>query len=142
MVLVQKKDGSLHFCIYSRNLNLNTKHDSFHLPRIDNLLDQLGNAKYFLTLDLSAGYWQVQMHPDSREKTIFITHQGLYKCTVVPFGLKNAPAVFQCLMNKVLMELNPENGRDFVAVYLDDIIVFSDTFEDHLAHLKKYFIVL
>ena len=137
VVLVRKKDGSLRFCIDYRNLNLVTKSDTFPLPRIDDLLDQLGNAKYFSTLDLSAGYWQVQMHPDSREKTAFITHQGLYEFAVMPFGLKNAPAVFQRLMNKVLMGLNPENGRDFVAVYLDDIIVFSDTFEDHLAHLKQ-----
>ena len=136
VVLVRKKDGSLRFCIDYRSLNLATKSDTFPLPRIDDLLDQLGNAKYFSTLDLAAGYWQVQMDPDSREKTAFITHQGLYEFNVMPFGLKNAPAVFQRLMNKVLMGLNPENGRDFVAVYLDDVIIFSDTFEDHLEHLK------
>ena len=121
VVLVRKKDGSLCFCIDYRNLNLATKSDTFPLPRIDDLLDQLGNAKYFSTLDLSAGYWQVQMHPDSREKT---THQGLYEFTVMPFSLKNAPAVFQRLL---FMGLNPENGHDFVAVYPDDINVFSDT---------------
>ena len=88
-------------------------------------------------MDLAAGYWQVQMHPDSREKIAFITHQGLYEFTVMPFGLKNTPAVFQRLMQKILMGLNPEEGPDFVSVYLDDVIVFSDTFETHLEHLQQ-----
>ena len=76
------------------------------------------------------------MDPASREKTVSITHQGLYEFNMIPFGLKNATAVFQHLMSKVLMGLNPENGHDFVAVYFDDVIIFSDTFEDHLDHLK------
>ena len=88
-------------------------------------------------MDLAAGYWQVQMHPDSCERTTFITHQGLYEFTVMPFGLKNTPAVFQRLMQKVLMGLNPEEGPHFVSVYLDDVIVFSDTFETHLEHLQQ-----
>ena len=69
------------------------------------MLDQLGRSKFFSTLDLAAGYWQVQVHPESREKTAFITHQGLYEFSVMPFGLKNAPAVFQRLMQRVLMGL-------------------------------------
>jgi len=137
VVLVRKKDGSLRFCIDYRSLNSVTKTDTFLLPRIDDLLDQLGNAKYFSTLDLAAGYWQVQMHPNSREKTAFITHQGLYEFAVMPFGLKNAPAVFQRLMQKVLMGLNPEDGPDFVSVYLDNVLIFSDTFEAHLVHLRQ-----
>ena len=118
-------------------MNSVTKSDLFPLSQIDDLLDQLGKAKYFSTLDLAAGYWQVQLHPDSRAKSAFVTHQGLYEFRVMPFGLKNAPAVFQRLMQKVLMGLNPETGHDFVDVYLDDILVFSETFEAHLLHLRQ-----
>ena len=114
-----------------------TKDDIFPLPRIDDLLDQLGQAKYFTTLDLASGYWQIPVHHQSQEKTAFITHQGLFEFRVMPFGLKNAPAAFQRLMQTVLRDLNPGNGPDFVSVYLDDILIFSQTLEDHFNHLQK-----
>ena len=136
IVLVKKKDGTLRFCVVYRELNSTTKSDLFPLPRIDDLLDLLGESKFFSTLDLASGYWQVRVHPDSVEKTALVTHQGLYEFRVMPFGLKNAPAVFQRLMQRVLRGPNPEDGAPFVSVYLDDILIFSRTFEEHLKHIQ------
>ena len=100
----------------------------------------MDRTKCFSTLDLAAGYWQIKVQPDSQEKAVFITHQGLYKFKVMPFGVMNAPAVFQRLMQKVLSKLmtGPE---DFV-VYLDDVIVFSQSLQAHLEHLTKVFVCL
>ena len=136
VVLVRKKDGTYRFCVDYRELNAVTKHDTFPLPRIDDLLDQLGNTKFFSTLDLASGFWQVQVHPNSRAKTVFVTSQGLHEFRGMPFGLTNAPAVFQHLMQRVLMDLNQNNDADFVTVYIDDILVYSETLEQHLDHLK------
>ena len=136
VVMVQKKDGTHRFCIDYRQLNAVTKADTYPLPRIDDLLDQLGQCRYFSTLDLASGYWQIRMSPSSREKTAFVTPQGLYEFCVMPFGLTNAPAVFQRLMQRLVTGLNPAAGPDFVAVYIDDILVFSPTLEQHLRHLK------
>ena len=119
-----------------RRLNDVTTKDTFPLPRIDDLLDQLSQSKYFSTLDLAAGYWQIQVAPDSQPKTAFTTHQGLFEFRVMPFGLTNAPAVFQRLVQEVLEGLNPEGGPDFVSAYIDDILVFSRTLEEHMEHLR------
>ena len=135
IVLVRKKDGSLRLCVDYRHLNSVTKPDTFPLPRIDDLLDQLGRARYFTTLDLAAGYWQIRVADDSIEKTAFVTPNGLFEFRVMPFGLTNAPAIFQRLMQRVLNGLNPEEGPDFVAVYIDDILIFSRTMSEHLHHV-------
>ena len=99
-------------CAFALKLNEVTKADKFPLSRIDDLLDQLGKAQYFSTLDLAAGYWQIQINEASKEKTAFMTQQGLFEFKVMPFGLTNAPAVFQRLMQKVIIGLNPAEGSD------------------------------
>ena len=132
-----KEEGrSLRFCVDYRKLNNVTKADTFPLPRMD---DISGGCKFFSTLDLKSGYWQIRVHPDSQEKTAFVTHQGLYQFRVMPFGLMNAPAVFQRLMQQVLMGFNPEAGPDYIAVYLDDILIVSKTLEEHKSHLEQVF---
>ena len=137
VVMVRKKDGTHRFCVDYRDLNTITKADTYPLPRIDDLLDQLGKSHYFTTLDLASGYWQIRVHPESQEKTAFVTPQGLFEFHVMPFGLTNAPAVFQRLMQRVLMGLNPPGGKDFVTVYIDDVLVFSQSLQDHLEHLRQ-----
>ena len=132
VVLVWKKDGSHRFCVDYRGLNAVTS----ATYRIDVLLDQLGKSKYFSTLDLASGFWQIRMHPESQKKTVFV------KFRVIPFRLTNAPAVFQHLMQWVVSPLYPTPGPDFVSVYMDDILVFSQTLEDHLEHLQKVFVRL
>ncbi len=137
VVMVKKKDGTQRFCVDYRALNAVTKADTFPLPRIDYLLDQLGNSRFFTTLDLASGYWQIRLSQSSREKTAFAVPHGLFEFQVMPFGLTNAPAVFQRLMQQVLAGLNPEQGPDFVKVYIDDILVFSPSLADHLDHLQQ-----
>ncbi len=133
VVLVEKKDRTLRFCIDYRRLNAITKMDVFPLPRIDDTLDLLSHSQYFTTLDLASGYWQVRMHPESREKTAFTTYSGLYEFLVMPFGLCNAPATFQRLMETVLAGL----ARDACMVYMDDILVIGKTYEEHLDNLRR-----
>ena len=99
IVLVDKKDGSIRFCVDYRKLNTVTKRDVYPLPRIDDCLNAIGGNKYFSTFDLAAGYWQILMNKEDKEKTAFISHHGLYQFNVMSFGLTNAPATLQRFMD-------------------------------------------
>ena len=135
VVLVRKKDGSIRFCIDYRRLNDITEKDAYPLPRVDDNLDALAGAKLFSTLDLASGYWQVGLDPEDSEKTAFCTKYGLYQWRVMPFGLCNAPSTFERLMEKVLAGLQWK----VALLYLDDVIVFSSTMEQHLERLRLVF---
>lgn len=135
VVLVKKRDGTDRFCVDYRKLNAVTRKDSYPLPRTDDVLDALHGAQYFTSLDLMSGYHQVKMEEDSRDKTAFVTHSGLFQFLVLPFGLCNAPSTFQRLIECMLRGLNWK----ICLLYLDDIIIFSKTFQEHIEHIKLVF---
>ena len=135
-MIVRKKDGSIRFCIDFRKLNQRTIKDEYPIPRIDDTLLSLAGSKYFTTLDLKSGYWQVELREWDKAKTAFcVGWLGFFECNRMPFGLCNAPATFQRLMERCMGDLNL---RDCL-IYLDDIIIFSSTFEEHLQRLQAVF---
>jgi len=138
IVLVRKKDGLWRMCIDYRALNKITIKNHYPLPRIDDLLDQLKEVVYFSKLYLHSGCHQVKVVEQDAWKTTFKTKQGLYEWLVMPFGLTNAPTTFMRIMNDVLRPFLD----DFVILYLDEILIFSKTWEEHLKHVKQTLDVL
>ncbi|CAM4637279.1 unnamed protein product [Lepidochelys kempii] len=132
VVLVPKKDGSVRFCVDYRKLKAITVSDAYPMPRPDELLDKLGGARYLTTMDLTKGYWQVPLDADARLKSAFITPLGLYEFLTLPVGLKGAPATFQRLVDQLLRGM-----ESFAVAYIDDICVFSQTWEDHVSQVRQ-----
>ena len=133
ILFVQKKDGSLRMVIDYRALNKLTVKNKYPMPRIDDTLDQLQGSTVFTSLDLTSGYHQIRITPEDVPKTAFRTPMGLYQWKVLPFGLTNAPATFQTAMNTIFRPYL----HKFVLVYLDDILIYSKTPEEHRDHLRK-----
>ncbi|CAF3826812.1 unnamed protein product, partial [Rotaria sp. Silwood1] len=131
IVLVRKKDGSVRFCIDFRKLNNITTKDAFPIPRIDDIFDHLSQAEYYTTIDFKSGYFQVGLDPKDRPKTAFSTRDQHYQFTVLPQGVTNGPPAFQRIVSQIL---GPTRWQYSLA-YLDDVIIYSPTFDQHLTHL-------
>ncbi|UYV61102.1 hypothetical protein LAZ67_1003430 [Cordylochernes scorpioides] len=135
VTLVTKRDKTKRFCIDYRKVNELISSDVHPLPRIEDILDRLAQAKYFSTADISSAYWQVPIHPDSRPLLAFTTLEGLYQPTRLPFGLKTSPQIYERAISQVLQR----HGLDCVAHYFDDFIIYSNTLEEHQNHLRQFF---
>ena len=135
-ILVPKHDGGFRFCTDFRKVNDKTKSDSFPIPRIADCIDQIGNAKFVSTFDMLKGYWQVPLTQRAREISAFVTPSGLYQYKVMPFGMKNAPATFQRMVNKLVRDIDGCEG------YIDDVVIFSDNWSDNIRQIKCFFQIM
>ena len=134
VLLVQKKDGSYRMCIDYRALNKNTIKNRFPVPRIEDIFDRLQGSSYYSRIDLKSGYHQIRIVPEDIHKTAFRTQFGLYEYVVMPFGLTNAPATFNRLMERIF-----QKHRAYTGVFFDDIIIHSQTLQEHKEHLRAVF---
>ena len=135
-ILVPKHDGGFRFCTDFRKVNDKTKSDSFPIPRIADCIDQIGNAKFVSMFDMLKGYWQVPLTQRAREISAFVTPSGLYQYKVMPFGMKNAPATFQRMVNKLVRDIDGCEG------YIDDVVIYSDDWSDHIRQIKRFFQIM
>ena len=132
-ILVPKPDGSYRMCTDYRKVNSVTKTDTFPIPRMDDCIDKVGKARYVSKFDLLKGFWQVPLTDRAKEISAFVTPDGLFQYKVMPFGMKNSPASFQRLINKVIADL------EGCEAYIDDVIIYSDTWEEHLRIIREFF---
>ncbi|UYV78663.1 hypothetical protein LAZ67_16002321, partial [Cordylochernes scorpioides] len=132
VILVRKRDGNWRFCVDYRKLNSITVKDVYPIPRIDDVMDTLQGSRYFTAIDLRSGYWQVEIEEQDKKKTAFTTSHGLYEFNVMPFGLCNAPATFERIMDNVLKNIKWK----FCLCYLDDVIIYSPDFTTHLGRIE------
>ena len=132
-ILVPKPDGSYQMCTDYRKINSVTKTDTFPIPRMDDCIDKVGKAKYVTKFDLLKGFWQVPLTDHAKEISAFATPEGLYQYKVMPFGMKNSPATFQRLINKVIADFED------CEAYIDDVIIYSETWEQHLKTICVFF---
>ena len=135
-ILVPKHDGGFRFCTDFRKVNDKTKSDSFPIPRIADCIDQIGNAKFVSMFDMLKGYWQVPLTQRAREISAFVTPSGLYQYKVMPFGMKNAPATFQRMVNKLVRDIDGCEG------YIDDVVIYCDNWSDHIRQIKRFFQIM
>ncbi|XP_028514953.1 uncharacterized protein LOC110239425 [Exaiptasia diaphana] len=130
-VRVPKQDGTVRFCINYKKVNSLSKFDAYPMPLIEEIIGRIGPSKFITKLDLCKGYWQVPLAEHSKEFTAFSTPMGLFQFKYLPFGLHGAPATFQRMMDRLL-----RGKEEYAAAYMDDLVVFSRSFDDHLIHLK------
>lgn len=135
-VLVPKPDGSVRFCTDFRKVNSHTKTDSYPIPRIEDCIDKIGHAKFVSKFDLLKGYWQIPLTERAKLVSAFVTPDGFYQYKVMPFGMKNAPATFQRMVNALVSDLDNTEG------YVDDIATYSETWSDHVSQLRALFVRL
>ena len=132
MVTVRKADGSARLCVDYRKINSLTRPMPFFMPRVEEVVEGIGKARYISKLDLAKGFYQVPLTMTAMAKTAFTCHKGNFQFTRMPFGVKNAPACFQLLMQRVLGDIT-----EFSTAYMDDVVIFSPTWEDHIVHISK-----
>ncbi|PIK46862.1 hypothetical protein BSL78_16279 [Apostichopus japonicus] len=126
-----QSDGSFRFCTDYRKVNSVTRSDSYPIPRIDDCIDQIGQSKYVTKFDLLKGYWEIPLSEAAKRISAFVTPCGLYQYTVMPFGMKNAPATFQRFINTLVGDLQG------CSVYIDDIVIYSQTWQEHIAQIRS-----
>ncbi|XP_055932981.1 uncharacterized protein LOC129963003 [Argiope bruennichi] len=137
VVCVAKKNGSIRLCVDYRQLNKYTIADAYPMKLVTELLYEIGKASFISILDLTKGYWQIPMKPEAKHYTAFITHSGLYQWNVMPFGMKNAGSTFQRSMDKILSK-----HREYCRAYIDDVAIFSKSWEEHKKHIMEVFCTL